>query len=115
MRELADRGESLACYEAPLLVEVGLTAELRPLVVVAASEATMVERAKTRDGLGEDAARARIAAQMPLAEKRALADHVIENNGSLEDLRRETDRVLDAVCEKFGIPPSRYPRPSSTN
>jgi dephospho-CoA kinase len=111
MAEIAARGEALACYEAPLLVEVGLASELRPLVVVVADEATQIERAKQRDGLDEKAARARIAAQMPLAEKRALADYVIENEGSLEELVAETDRVLDAICERLGISIGCFPRP----
>jgi dephospho-CoA kinase len=112
MAEFAARGEPLACYEAPLLIEVGLASELRPLVVVWADEATQIERAKRRDGLDESAVRARLRAQKPLAEKRALADYVIENTGALERLRDETDRVLDAICRSFGVPPERYPRPN---
>jgi dephospho-CoA kinase len=46
---------------------------------------------------------------MPLAEKRALADYVIENTGSPEHLAEETDRVLDAICEALGIAKERYP------
>lgn len=109
LSELEARGEPLACYEAPLLVEVGLAAELRPLVVVSADEEMQIERARTRDGFDESAARARIRAQMPLAEKRALADYVIENDGSLEHLRAETDRVLDAILASCGIAKERYP------
>ncbi len=108
---LEAQGELLACYEAPLLVEVGLAAELRPLVVVSADEETQIERARTRDGFDEAATRARIRAQMPLAEKRALADYVIDNQGSLEALRGETDRVLDAILASRGIAKERYPRP----
>lgn len=111
MTEFAVLGEPLACYEAPLLVEVGLASELRPLVVVGADETTQIERAKRRDGLDENAVRARLRAQVPLAEKRALADYVIDNTGSIERLRDDTDRVLDAICEQLGIPPERYPRP----
>jgi dephospho-CoA kinase len=112
MAELEARGEPLACYEAPLLVEVGLASEFRPLVVVSSDETTQIERAKRRDGLDEEAVRARLRAQLSLAEKRALADYVIENTGSLERLRDETDRVLDAICTGFGIAKERYPRPS---
>jgi dephospho-CoA kinase len=111
MAELDARGEPLACYEAPLLVEVGLASELRPLVVVWTDEATQIERAKRRDGLDESAVRARLRAQKPLAEKRSLADYVIENTRSLAELRDETDRVLDAICKSLGIAPERYPRP----
>jgi dephospho-CoA kinase len=112
LAQLERAGEPLACYEAPLLVEVGLAAELRPLVVVTAGVQTQLARAKSRDGLDEDAARARIAAQMPLADKVALADYVIENDGSLEHARAEADRVLDAICGSLAIPASRYARPA---
>ena len=111
MADFAARGEPLACYEAPLLVEVGLASALRPLVVVWTDEPTQIERAKRRDGLTETAVRARLRAQKPLAEKRSLADYVIENTGSLAHLRAETDRVLDAICKSLGIAPERYPRP----
>jgi dephospho-CoA kinase len=110
-RALAERGEPLCCYEAPILVEVGLSDSLRPLVVVAASEATQVARAMARDGLSEAAVRARIRAQLPLDDKVKVADHVIDNDGTREQTRAAADRVLDAICGHFGIPPERYPRP----
>lgn len=111
MAELAARGEPLACYEAPLLVEVGLEAELRPLVVVVADEAAAIERARSRDGLDAEAVRARLRAQLPLEKKRALADYVIDNSGSLDATRGATDEVLDAIVRSVGVSPDRYPRP----
>jgi dephospho-CoA kinase len=47
-----------------------------------------------RDGLTETEARARIAAQLPLAEKQRRADYVLDNNGSLAELARQVDQVL---------------------
>ncbi len=88
------QGVALAGYDVPLLFEVGLGPVLRPVVVVAASEATQLSRVMARDGLSEADARARVAAQLPLAQKRALADHVIDNDGSREDLARQVDEVL---------------------
>lgn len=111
MAELAQRGEPLACYEVPLLVEVGLTEELRPVVVVAATEAHQIERAVRRDGMSEAEARARIGAQLPLARKVAVADFVIDNDGSLAEAQAAADGVLDAICAEFGIAAERYPRP----
>lgn len=109
--ELAAQGEPLACYEAALIVENGMADGFRPLVVVAAPEARQVERAVARDGGSRDDALARIRAQKPLADKVRLADHVIDNAGSLEDLRRRTDEVLDAICGTLGVDPARYPSP----
>jgi dephospho-CoA kinase len=101
--ELRDEGHALACYEAALIVENGVADAFRPLVVVAAPEETQVARACARDQATEAEVRARIRAQMPLAEKARVADFVIENAGSLADLERSTDEVLAAVCERLDI------------
>jgi len=92
--ELDRQGVELAAYDVPLLFEVGLDHVMRPVVVVHASEPTQVERVVRRDGLSEDEARARIRAQLPLAEKRARADYVIENDGTPEQLVAQVDAVL---------------------
>lgn len=106
--KLRDEGEALACYEAALIVENGLADAFRPLVVVSAPEEVQVARARVRDGSSEEEARARVRAQMPLAEKVAVADYVIDNTGSLDDLHRRTDEVLAALCAKLDVDPDRY-------
>lgn len=106
--ELAARGEPVACYEAALLVENGLTEGFRPLVVVAASPAVQARRVEMRDGLDRARAEARIAAQMPLDEKVRLADVVVHNEGTLDELEREADRALREVLDKVGAPIARY-------
>lgn len=90
-------GERLACYEAALLVENGLADAFRPLVVVAVPEATQVARAMARDAATEAQARARVAAQLPLAAKVAAADFVIDNSGDLAATERRVDEVLAAI------------------
>jgi len=96
----------IACYEAPLLVEIGCQDSYRPLVVVSATEELQLIRAQQRDSSQEAALRARIAAQLPLATKEAAADYVIQNTGSQQALIREADRVLDAVCRRVGVAPN---------
>jgi len=110
--ELERAGELVACYEAPLLVEVGLAEELRPLVVVTAAHEEQIRRAKARDGLSEAAIEARLSAQLPLAAKLLTADIVIENSASLAELDARADDALDAVLGKLGVPVERYPRPA---
>ncbi len=95
--ELAQQGVSLAGYDVPLLFEVGLEQLLRPVVVVAASEDTQLARIVARDGASEADARARIAAQLPLAEKRRRADYVLENDGSLAELSAQVDGLLEKL------------------
>ncbi len=91
---LAQQGVELAAYDVPLLYEVGLDRALSPVVVVAASEATQLSRVMARDGVSEGEARARIAAQLPLAEKRARADYVLDNDGTPEQLAAQLDALL---------------------
>lgn len=105
--ELRDQGTPLACYEAALIVENGVADAFRPLVVVSAPEDTQVARACARDAAAEAEVRARIRAQMPLADKVKAADFVIENTGSLADLQARTDEVLAAICQRLGIDDKR--------
>lgn len=103
LARLAAEGAELACYEAALLVENGLADAFRPLVVVAAPEEVQVARMRERDGLGEAEARARIAAQKPLHEKIAVADHVITNDADRDALTNAADAVLDAIRASLGL------------
>jgi dephospho-CoA kinase len=103
-------GEPLVCYEAALLVERGRARELRPLVIVTAPERAQIERAMTRSTMGEDEVRARIRAQLPLEDKVSVADFVIDNDGDSAALDARADDVLDAVCRRVGVDPSRYRR-----
>ncbi|WP_437339007.1 dephospho-CoA kinase [Sorangium sp. So ce394] len=100
--EIEARGEPLACYEAALLVENGLADAFRPLVVVAVPEAVQIARAMARDGATEEQVRARLAAQLPLADKVAVADHVIDNAGDRAATERQADEVLAAIRAKHG-------------
>jgi len=95
--ELFASGHPLVCYEVPLLVESGLTEMFRPIVVVAAPAAVQIARTMSRDGLTEEEARQRVASQLPLADKIAVADYVIENTGSEEALARRVEEVAAAI------------------
>ena len=90
---LARDGVPRVVYEAALIVENDLDASMDALIVVSVPEALQVSRLAARDGLAEAEARARIAAQAPLAKKLARADYVIENTGDLAELRRQVDHV----------------------
>jgi dephospho-CoA kinase len=108
---IAEQGAPLACYEVPLLYEVGLERTYAPVVVVNAPESLRQPRLAARDGLDERQLQARIASQMPLAEKVRRADYVIENDGSFAQLRERSDTVFEAVCHALAIDPARYPKP----
>ncbi|MEO6603065.1 MAG: dephospho-CoA kinase [Polyangiaceae bacterium] len=106
---IASTGEPLACYEVPLLYEVGLGEIYRPVVVVSASLERRKRHLAARDGFNDAQISARIAAQMPLEEKAHRAEYVIENTGSLKELDEATDTVFDALCEALGVGLSRFP------
>jgi dephospho-CoA kinase len=92
-RELASAGHRLAIYEAALLVETGRYRELDGLIVVDAPVDVRVARVVARDGLPEADVRARIAAQLPMEDKRRVATHVIENDGDLAALGARVDAL----------------------
>jgi len=100
--ELARAGHPYAVYEAALLVENRSYETTQALVVVSASEQTQIARVCARDGVDEEAARSRIAAQLPLRDKVAVADYVISNDGSLEQTRARTLEVHRALSARFG-------------
>jgi len=91
---LAGAGRPVAVYEAALIVENGLHAGLDGLIVVTAPENVRIARLRARDGMTETEARARIAAQLPEAEKVRLATFVIENTGSESGLSAQVDELL---------------------
>lgn len=86
----------------PLLFEVGAETEMDVTICVTADEEQVLHRLQER-GLSAEESRQRIAAQMPLEEKRRRADYVIENNESLQRLTDQTRAVLQRIQEKENI------------
>lgn len=85
----------MVILDAPLLYETGILQYFcYPIVVVACPPSTQLDRLMKRDNLKEGEATARIEAQMPLEEKVKRCDIVIDNSGSLEQLRQ---RSMDAL------------------
>ena len=78
----------------PLLFEAGLEGLCSEVWLVDCDEAEQLARLMARDQCNEADARARIAAQWPLARKRPLADRVIDNRGAADDLAEQVERAL---------------------
>jgi dephospho-CoA kinase len=97
IREHAAAGYAVIVYEVPLLFEGNLQEWLRPVILVACDVDTQRNRLQSRDNLSAAQAQKHIDAQMSLKAKRRLADYVIENNGSLEDLKRQVQAVLEKI------------------
>ena len=96
----ADRGESLAFYEAALIVEKNLHKGMDGLVVVAIPAALQLKRLQERDGIDEDEARERLAAQASLEEKLAAADFVIDNSGTEEQTEVQVLDLWKRLCDE---------------
>ena len=77
----------------PLLYESARTALVEAVIVVWVDPQTQLRRLLERGGLTDEQARQRIAAQMPLDQKRALADHVIDNRGTPEETQRQVETI----------------------
>jgi len=105
-------GEAAVLIDAPLLFETSLHWLCCTTLVVAVAEATQLERLRARDGFSAEEAEKRIAAQMPLAEKCARADAVIDNEGTRDELAARAATILDAAGAIAGGLPwwARLPR-----
>jgi dephospho-CoA kinase len=95
--------DAIVVNDVPLLVEAGLSANYDLVVVVLASEELRLARLVGERGMSEEEARARMAAQASDEQRRAVADIVIENDGTLGELRESVDaawreRLLPALA-----------------
>jgi dephospho-CoA kinase len=86
-----------AFLEAALLFEAKWDQGLDGVWVVAIPEALQIERLIQRDGYTEEQARARLASQMPLAQKLSRASLVIDNAGSLEQTQEFVAKAYQAL------------------
>ena len=91
--EAAEAGAGVVVQDVPLLYENGLARLYSTVVLVYVPAPLQVKRLVEGRGLSPERARAMIAAQMPIEEKRKLAPHVIDNAGSREATRLQVDRV----------------------
>ncbi len=95
--ERAAQGEQVVILDIPLLFEAGLTKTVDQILLVDAPVALRRERLIRDRGLSDLEAEAMIAAQTPAEEKRARADWIIENDGSLDSLEQQVAALLPAL------------------
>lgn len=97
--EFAARGAPAVVYEAALIVENKLYEWMDALIVVAVPPDVQRARLMARDGITAAEADARIAAQLPLADKVAVATYVVDNSGSVDDTRAQVERIWEEVSK----------------
>ncbi len=112
LREELDEVEGVPAVvlDAPLLIEAGLADLADVLVHVEAGERVREDRAVSLRGFRPGERERRERRQRPPAEKRERADHVIVNEGSVEDLRRRVREVYAAILRRES-PPREGSRP----
>lgn len=91
--------EPMAVAGIPLLYETGHEKDFDVVVVTVCPPDVQLQRLLERDGMSEEEARQRIAAQMPAEEKAARGDFVIRTDGSKGDTDRQVDELLDKLMK----------------
>lgn len=106
-REIAEKAEGVAVYEATLLVESGHAGDFDFVITVEAPAEIRLKRAVER-GMSEEQARARLIAQGDGATRLAGAHRVIDNSGSPEHLKHEIESLiaeLRGICGELEMHP----------
>jgi dephospho-CoA kinase len=101
-----EAGDALVVLDIPLLFEgrvngrgSGATGNFDETLCVWVSREIQLERTMARDGCDAAEAERRISAQLPIDEKRAMADHVIDNSGTVEETRAQVAALVSRLTD----------------
>lgn len=98
MAEVAERDpQGIAVVEAAIMYETGSDARYQKMIVAVCSEEQQIERAMKRDHLSREEVLARLRRQLPLREKAARADYVVDTSGTKEETIRQTESVYRSL------------------
>lgn len=103
IEEARRQGVPVVVLEAAVLIEAGWQDLVDEVWVAEVEPETAIERLASRNGLSREQAEARLRAQLSSEERRRHADVVIENNGTLDDLRRRVDEAWARLRERAGV------------
>jgi dephospho-CoA kinase len=92
--------EAIIVIDAPLLVELKAHRKVDTLIVVASTPIQQMERLKERDGRSREEAQGIFTAQIPVEEKVKLADIVIRNEGSFEEMEKRAKAVFQELKKR---------------
>ena len=93
IEEEAAKGTKIVAIESALIYEIDLEDGFDYVVVVDAPSEMCIDRVTHRSGLSRDEVQRRIDKQMPMEQKRGLADFVIDNSKTPEDLTKATATI----------------------
>lgn len=97
MQELAQQDAALVMVEVPLLFETGLDRAYDYVIAVYVDPEDQIKRLQGRDGRSTAEIAGILQAQWPLAEKAARAHFVVDNRGSLNDTRKQVEKIYTAL------------------
>lgn len=98
-----DRGESMCVVDAPTLIEHNLHECMDVNILVWVDRKTQIERVIKRDVLDYDEVMNRINSQMPLDEKRRFVDYIIDNTGSMDATKEQTEHIIHNIKVMGGL------------
>lgn len=94
---------AIVVYDVPLLAEARAASEFALVVVVDAPPEVRLERLVTLRGMDRSEARARIGAQIPDADRRAMADVVIDSSGTLDHTLEQVDALWERLVAQRAV------------
>ncbi len=98
--DIANNDEgAIIISDIPLLIEVGWHRAVDIVILVYTSPDVQAERIMKRNGYSYEEAQGRLRSQMPLAEKIAFADFVINNEGTPEETEAIVDRIWKEILK----------------
>jgi dephospho-CoA kinase len=100
LKELEQEGHEIVVVDAALIFEFGLDRDLDVLVLVTAPGEVRAERLRRKRGIDDERIEQLMASQQPDADKAANCDFVIDNEGSLDELRTRADAVLTEIRDR---------------
>ncbi|MGD8564521.1 MAG: dephospho-CoA kinase [Desulfarculaceae bacterium] len=101
LAQLAKKNQAkVVLVDVPLLYEAEVENKFDQVVLVYAPPAQQIERLMARDGIEKRQAQLALSAQMPIEQKRAKAQILIDNTGSLEETRRQVEAVWERLLNE---------------
>lgn len=113
IKEFAQSGHRIVMVDVPLLYESGWEKEFDLVVVVHVPPSVQTERLTRRDNMTPEEARSRLDAQMPIREKKKLADRLVDNSGTPEETLAQVKDIIEELRMRAGGegPPAENPEP----
>lgn len=100
-REIAvSSAKSVVVIDAPLLIEAGLAGLVDRIIVVRSSRVRQIQRCMKKFGISKSMVLKRISSQMPIKRKVAMADFVVDNDGSRSETRKQVRMIWKEIVWK---------------